>query len=510
MKRNKISPVLWLFNLGVRHAKSVIQTLGLLTLFCLSAAVRAETSTTDADASKPERYQLAMAAALEMLASDNADAVEQFVDKHLSEDTLNGFSGQGRVRYVGYLRDTQRFHASLTLVSQLEVPAAQRRLRARMYSSNTEQNYILTINYSAEASFKVRSIYLDADTAQPQSSSGPLNRQQLITELAGYVDRLAARGIFSGTVLLADQQGVLYQSAKGMADLRFQMPNTLQTKFNLASMNKMFTAVSILQLVAEDKLVLDDKLVKYLDRSLFGAGNFDAITIAQLLTHTAGLGWPDFPEGTQLKLRKHADYKPLLNKIPLAEEPGSRFRYSNEGMLLLGMVIEAVSGQSYDDYVQQHIFARADMAHSGNFDLDGITPDLATGYFYSSALNSMQANWFIQGVKGTAAGGGYSTVEDLHKFAVALTGNALLPKALTEQAYSAKPALNSPNYGYGFAVRANHNGRIVGHSGDFIGVASALQLYQDKGFVLVVLANQSFASEPVMAKVDSLLSALAE
>lgn len=505
MKRKKISPVLWLFSLAAKQARIGFQTLGWLTLFSVSSAVWAETGVADA----PEHYQLAMTAALEMLASDNADAVEQFVDKHLSEDTLNGFSGQGRERYVGYLRDTQRFHASLTLVSQLDVPAAQRRLRARMYSSNTEQNYILTINYSAEAPFKVRSIYLDADTAQPQSS-GPLNRQQLITELAGYVDRLAARGIFSGTVLLADQQGVLYQSAKGMADLRFQVPNTLQTKFNLASMNKMFTAVSILQLVAEDKLALDDKLVKYLDRALFGAGNFEAITIAQLLTHTAGLGWPDFPEGAQLKLRNHAAYKPLLSKIPLAAEPGSSFRYSNEGMLLLGMVIEAVSGQSYDDYVRQHIFARAGMTHSGNFDLDGITPDLATGYFYSSELNSMQANWFIQGVKGTAAGGGYSTVDDLHKFAVALTGNTLLPKALTEQTYSAKPALNSPNYGYGFAVRANHNGRIVGHSGDFIGVASALQLYQDKGFVLVVLANQSFASEPVMAKVDSLLSALAE
>lgn len=509
MKRKKISPVLWLFSFGAKQARIGFQTLGWLTLFSVSAAVWAETSTTNAQESVPEGYQLAMTAALEMLASDNADAVEQFVDKHLSEDTLSGFSDQGRERYVGYLRDTQRFHASLTLVSQLEVPAAQRRLRARMYSSNTEQNYILTINYSAEAPFKVRSIYLDADIAQPQSS-GPLNRQQLITELAGYVDRLAARGIFSGTVLLADQQGVLYQSAKGMADLRFQVPNNLQTKFNLASMNKMFTAVSILQLVAEDKLALDDKLVKYLDRALFGAGNFDAITIAQLLTHTAGLGWPDFPEGTQLKLRNHADYKPLLNRIPLAAAPGSSFRYSNEGMLLLGMVIEAVSGQSYDDYVRQHIFARAGMTHSGNFDLDGITPDLATGYFYSSELNSMQANWFIQGVKGTAAGGGYSTVDDLHKFAVALTGNTLLPKALTEQACSAKPALNSPNYGYGFAVRSNHNGRIAGHSGDFIGVASVLQLYRDKGFVLVVLANQSFASEPVMAKVDSLLSALIE
>ena len=485
-------------------------TFWVLTLLSLAGTVWAQSSVAPANTKVPEQYQQALTAAVAMLASEDTAAVTQFVDQHLSDETLNSFSGQGRERYIGYLRDVKRFHDALSLVAPLQVPETQRRLRARLYSVNTEQHYILTLNFSAEAPFKVRSIYLDADTAVPADNASPLNRQQLITELAGYVDRLAERGIFSGTVLLAKQQDVLYQSAKGMAELRYQVPNNLETKFNLGSMNKMFTGVSILQLVAANKLALDDKLVKYLDHSLFGEGNFDAITIAQLLTHTAGLGWPDFPQGSQHTLRQHADYKPLLSKIPLAAEPGSGFRYSNEGMLLLGLVIEAVTGQSYDDYVQQHIFAPSGMAHSGNFDLDGVTPNLAMGYFYSSALNSMQSNVLIHGVKGNAAGGGFSTVEDLHKFAVALSGYKLLSKALTEQAYSAKPALNSPNYGYGFSVRANHNGRIVGHVGEFIGVASALQLYQDKGYVLVVLANKSFASEPVLAKVDSLLSALAE
>jgi CubicO group peptidase (beta-lactamase class C family) len=301
---------------------------------------------------------------------------------------------------------------------------------------------------------------------------------------------------------------VLYQSAKGMADLRYQVPNNTDTKFNLASMNKMFTAISILQLAEAKKLSLSDKLVRYINPTLFAKGDFDQITLQQLLSHTAGLGWPAYPDTHPNNVRNLNDYRPLLKHLPLNAKPGSRFGYSNEGMLLLGMVIEKVSGLSYDDYVQQHIYAKAGMTQSGNFDIDGITANMAMGYFYSQKLKSMQSNWFIHGIKGNAAGGGYSTIHDLHKFATALTRYQLLSPELTQLAYSAKPELNSPNYGYGFSVRSAHNGRVVGHAGDFIGVSSALRIYLDKGFTLVVLANQSFASEPVINKADLLLQQL--
>lgn len=458
----------------------------------------------------PAQYQASMAAAIEMLQSEDSHAVGDFVDAQLHPDTLQSFGGDGRERYIGYLWAEKRFHRAFTLLSYRPIVPGKNRYQATLRSLNTEHDYTLTLDFSNTAPFKITAVNLNFSAAAMAGEGAKLNQQQLVKELAAYVDRLADRGAFSGTVLLADQQGVLYQTAKGMAELRYQIPNTMQTKFNLGSMNKMFTGVSILQLVAAQKLALDDKLVKYLDRALFADGAFDQITIAQLLTHTAGLGWPNYPDMSQNKLRQLNDHRPYLKHIPLTAAPGSQFGYSNEGMLLLGMVIEKVSGQSYDDYVQQHIYAKAGMTQSGNFDIDGVTPNIAMGYFYSQPLQSMQANWFIHAIKGTSAGGGYSTVDDLYKFATALTQYKLLPKALTEAAYSAKPELHAANYGYGFSVRANQHGRVVGHGGAFIGISSALRIYLDQGLTLVVLANQDFASDPVIAKAESLLSRLAK
>ncbi|MEH8019413.1 beta-lactamase family protein [Rheinheimera muenzenbergensis] len=492
------------------HLFDIFKLFVVLALGFAAEATYATTvdGTDDSAQSKAAQYQAGMDAAITMLLSNEPQAVSHFVDSQLHSDVLHSFGGEGRERYIGYLSAEKRFHGTFTLLSFQPLTPQQGYYEAKLRSNNTELEYTLRLGFSAEAPFKVSTISLNYRTVVTDKALAKLSQQQVVSEFAGYIDRLAGRGLFSGTVLLADQQGVLLQTAKGMADLRYQVKNYTDTKFNLASMNKMFTAVSVLQLVAEKKLALDDKLTKYLDRELFAAGDFDNITIAQLLTHTAGLGWPNYPDMSQNKLRNVNDHRPLLKHLPLSSPPGSRFSYSNEGMLLLGMVIEAVSGKSYDDYVQQHIYAKAGMTNSGNFDIDGVTPNLAMGYFYSQQLQSMQTNWFIAGIKGGPAGGGYSTINDLYQFATALTQYQLIPKDLTEAAYSAKPELNSANYGYGFSVRANQNGRIVGHSGDFIGVSSAMRIYLDKGYVLVVLSNRDFASEPVVAMADSLLSRL--
>lgn len=500
----------------IRSLLKFIQLFDMLKLFLIlalgfaAAAACANTvgGTDNGAQSIAAQYQAGMDAAIAMLLSNEPQAVSHFVDSQLHSDVLHSFGGEGRERYIGYLNAEKRFHGAFSLLSLLPMTPQQRYYEAKLRSHNTELDYTLRLGFSAEAPFKVSTISLNYRAVAADKALAKLSQQQVVSELAGYIDRLAGRELFSGTVLLADQQGVLYQTAKGMADLRYQVKNTTDTKFNLASMNKMFTAVSVLQLVAEKKLALDDKLTKYVDRELFADGDFDNITIAQLLTHTAGLGWPDYPDMSQNKLRNLHDHRALLKHLPLNSSPGSRFSYSNEGMLLLGMVIEAVSGQRYDDYVQQQIYAKAGMTNSGNFDIDGVTPNIAMGYAYSPQLQSMQANWFIASIKGSPAGGGYSTINDLYQFATALTQYQLIPKDLTEAAYSAKPELNSANYGYGFSVRANQNGRIVGHSGDFIGVSSAMRIYLDKGYTLIVLANRDFASEPVMAMADSLLGRL--
>lgn len=488
----------------------------LLILLISSTSSNAQSSNTQKNNDNTTRlYQNKIDSAIQMLQSTDPQAVSRYIDAELHPETLQSFGGEGRERYIAYVSDIKRFHGSLSLLSYEKLPDEQPgseplRLSARVRSANTELDYQLRLDLSTEAPGKITNIDIVYARAQATENNtlNKLNKQQLAQQLSAYVDRLAQRGTFSGVVLLADQNGVLYQSAKGMADLRYQVPNNTDTKFNLASMNKMFTAISILQLAEAKKLSLTDKLVRYVDAALFAKGDFDQITLQQLLSHTAGLGWPAYPDTHPNNVRNLNDYRPLLKHLPLNAKPGSRFGYSNEGMLLLGMVIEQVSGLSYDAYVQQHIYAKAGMTQSGNFDIDGVTANMAMGYFYSQQLKSMQSNWFIQAIKGNAAGGGYSTIHDLHKFATALTSYQLLSPELTQLAYSAKPELNSPNYGYGFSVRSAHNGRVVGHAGDFIGVSSALRIYLDKGFTLIVLANQSFASEPVINKADLLLQQL--
>ena len=287
------------------------------------------------------------AAALQMLQSDDPQAVSHYVDAELHPDTLQSFAGQGRERYIAYLSDLKRFHRALQLGStpQLSLQNGQQQISAQLRSANTELNYLLQLNLSAQPPFQVTMVDL-RDAPATTRAGAKLTMPQLTRQLSAYVDRLASRGVFSGAVLLADAQGVLYQSAKGMADLRFQVPNTVETRFNLASMNKMFTAISMLQLAQAKKLSLQDKLVRYVDPSLFASADFQHITLQQLLNHTAGLGWPEYPDQQHHQFRQLQQFRPLLKHLSLTAKPGSRFTYSNEGMLLLGMVIEQVSGLS--------------------------------------------------------------------------------------------------------------------------------------------------------------------
>lgn len=451
---------------------------------------------------------------LQMLQQDDPQAISRYVDAEFAPDSLQDRGGAARRYIIAYLSDLKGLHGSFQLVEppQWQNQPGDPLILANVRSDKTELTYQLQLAVKASPPFSVTMaelLYRPAKVTAASTQRQPaLTTAQLVQQLSAYVDRLASRQAFSGTVLLADTQGVLYQAAKGMADLRFQVPNNTDTRFNLASMNKMFTAISILQLSHAGKLSLQDKLVRYVDPALFASADFAQITLQQLLSHTSGLGWPQYADQQHLQFRQLKQFRPLLKQWPLAAKPGSRFGYSNEGMLLLGMVIEQVSGMSYDDYVAQHIYAKAGMTQSGHFDIDGVTPNLAMGYGFSAALQSMQSNWFIHAVKGNAAGGGYSTIGDLYKFAKALTGYQLLPATLTEAAYSAKPELNARSYGYGFSVRQGHNGRVVGHSGDFVGISAGLRIYRDKGFILIVLANQSFASEPVFAKAELLLQQL--
>ena len=274
-------------------------------------------------------------------------------------------------------------------------------------------------------------------------------------------------------------------------------------------MNKMFTAIAALQLIEKGKLKFDDKLIEFVDNSWLPKGNSDSITIRQLLTHTSGLGNffnDEFNQSNKEVYRNLAAYKPLISQSELLFTPGSRNRYSNSGMLMLGLVVEKVSGESYYDYVQKHIYNKANMLNSGSFELDSVTDNLASGYLKRMHSDQWVDSIYARAIKGSPAGGGFSTVEDLHQFSLALTEFKLLGKELTEDAYTEKTKYNSAFwYGYGFSVSSEPNNRIVGHGGAYLGVDARLDIHLDSGFIVVILANQSDVVAPVRRKINELI-----
>ena len=211
----------------------------------------------------------------------------------------------------------------------------------------------------------------------------PLTIEQMADELDAHIDRLVEADAFSGTVLIAKGGRAIYERAVGLASKRFGAANDMDTKFNLGSMNKMFTAVAIAQLVEDGRLSLDDPLSSYVDESWLAPDVAGKIRIRHMLNHTSGPGsyFNDvFWESSRARFRALDDYKPLIVDETLAFEPGAGWQYSNTAFFLLGVVIEKVTGESYFDHVKQAVFVPAGMTNTDCYEMDRPVPNLAIGY----------------------------------------------------------------------------------------------------------------------------------
>jgi CubicO group peptidase (beta-lactamase class C family) len=352
-------------------------------------------------------------------------------------------------------------------------------------------------------------------TVKPPADAKPvakLTDDQMARELDSFISKLADADVFSGAALLAKDGKVIYKKAFGMANKDFNAPNRVDTKFNLGSMNKMFTSVAIAQLVERGKLSFDDPLAKFLPE-FPSKEAAEKIKIKHLLCHTAGLGSyfnSKFMEASRARFRTTNDFMGLAKDEKLAFEPGTSWRYSNTGMLVLGAVIEKATGQSYYDYVRENIYKPAGMINSDCYDLDRVNPNLAVGYEkdYTDDGVRFRNNIFSHVIRGGAAGGGYSTVEDLMRFDVALRSNKLVGAEYVRLLLSPKPELKSPEYGYGFQIDLEN--QIAGHGGGFEGISSNLDMFLNSGYAAVVLSNYGGASFPVLEKMRELALAAQE
>lgn len=322
-----------------------------------------------------------------------------------------------------------------------------------------------------------------ADFALPH-----LSESELITALRKKLDEDVAAGRFSGAVLVAKNGKTGFAQAYGLADREKKTPNTLKTRFRLGSMNKMFTAVATLQLVQSGKLDLKAPFGNYLT----DYPNKDVaskVTIEQLLTHTGATGdifGPEFAKH-RLELKTLRDYVNLYGQRALEFEPGSRWQYSNYGFLLLGVLIEKVSGQSYYDYVRDHIFKPAGMTGTASEPEEQTVSDRSVGYMRGGG--DWRPNTDTLPYRGTSAGGGYSTVEDLLRFATALQTHKLLDAKHTEELTTGKVDAGRGKYAYGFQESVIEGTRCFGHGGGAPGMNGMLQICPASGYVIAVLAN---------------------
>ena len=338
-----------------------------------------------------------------------------------------------------------------------------------------------------------------------------LTTAQFVPELEKLLQRLCDGDVFSGTVLVAKGDEVLFTKACGEASKRFHVANNLETKFNLGSMNKMFTATAVMQLVEQGKVKLDDPISQYVDESWLPKSITDKVTVHHLLTHTSGLGSyfnETYEKSSRELFRKVDDYKPLVQGDTLAFEPGARFRYSNTGMLLLGVVIEKATGQDYFDYIREHIYQPAGMTHTDCYEMDYPVENLAIGYIPDpDSPYKWQNNLYKHVIKGGPAGGGFSTVGDLHRFARALQTGQLLNKSSLEKLWT---DYAGANYGYGFSVEQGPEGKVVGHGGGFPGLNSNLDIFLDKGFIVAVMSNYDNGASPLAGRIKQMVGSLDE
>lgn len=315
--------------------------------------------------------------------------------------------------------------------------------------------------------------------------------RELAKELDAKLTKLAASDDFSGAILIAKDGRPLWQKAYGYADREAKIANNLETRFRLGSMNKMFTSVAIAQLVQAGQLKYTDTIAQVLP-DYPNKEVAQKITVRQLLTHTSGLGDIFTPEFEQKKdsLHEIKDYLQLFASKPLLFAPGTSWSYSNAGFIVLGLIIEKVSGQSYYDYVQQHIYDVAGMKSSGSFPKTDKVPNLAVGYMRQGG--ALVPNWDTLPWRGMSAGGGDSTLGDLLRFDRALRSHKLLNAELTNTVITGKvepgPAALG-KYAYGFEEHQIAGHRIVGHGGGAPGMNSQLDIYLDDGYTVVVLAN---------------------
>ena len=320
-------------------------------------------------------------------------------------------------------------------------------------------------------------LMLLAVTASCFAQSGGSEGKSLLAAAEEFAGNLAREDKFSGTLLIAQNGEPVLTKSYGFADKQARTPNKAGTIYNLGSINKIFTVIAVGMLADEGKISLDDTVGKHLpDYPNKQAAN--KVTITQLLSMSSGIGdffGPEYDATPKSKINSISAYLPLFASKPLEFEPGTDRRYSNGGFILLGAIIEKVSGMSYYDFVKKRIFEKCAMKDTDSYPRDLRIDNLAKGYTRPEGAKDWTENLESLPGKGSSAGGGYSTARDLLNFVNALdTGKLKVPESLQK----AKGVMIAQMISEGLGI-----------AGGAPGINAVVESRLPGGYTLIVLSN---------------------
>lgn len=422
-----------------------------------------------------------LAAFLAAVEANTEEAMREFVVKNFSAKDLERLPVEPRLRRLyGFAREASPLKLRKFLGSSPQGPAALFR------SGKTGNWFEIRLALTPDPAREVIGVDIEDSDATALEPEPVFRSDQDVAKAAdAYLSRLAREGRFAGVALLARHGKPFFQKAYGLADRERKISSKVTTRFNIGSINKIFTQVAIAQLASQGKVSLSETMRKYLPD--YPSSAADEITVLQLVNMTSGLGdiFSERYEEVAPRLRTLSDFLNLFADKPLLFPPGQRRQYSNAGYIVLGLIIEKASGKSYHDYVRDHVYAPAGMKASGPAERGVTESDLAVGYVGAgdggAAKSGLHPNTTSLPGRSSSAGGGLSTAQDLLAFDRALREGKLLPANWTAWIYSDKTA---PPSEAGVAAGAG-----LGVAGGAPGINAALESDDRRGFTVVVLAN---------------------
>lgn len=361
-------------------------------------------------------------------------------------------------------------------------PGAQTPDRSEFLTENPDHKWFRILLERNAGASTVSDITIDPTISPPREMTHPKTPSDLVRATDAYLRQLVQSGEFSGTVLVSrDGKPILARSA-GDANIASHIANTIDTQFNIGSIGKIFTQVAVLQLMQSGKLHATDTIGQWLP-DYPNAEAAHSVTLLQLLTMRSGIGdffGPEFRSGPHGRIRSLEDYLPYFAAKPLAFKPGTSEMYSNGGYLVLGLIVQKASGESYYDYVRANEFVPSGMRHTGYPTTQEVGPKRAVEY--TQTPNGLRDTASEAPGRGSSAGGAYSTADDLRKFSAALRSNVFLNAEYTRWLLR-----RFPDSGPGSDVSPPGND-VLGIAGGLPG-ANAVLLSDDRGNSVVVLAN---------------------